>query len=185
MTQMRSFLALLVGTAAFVAAMLGYLSTQFTLLVFLGLVFAIRIQKDPFRGTAVARRRRAARRTNKWTAEVFEREETQETKVAFVLGDVGPSFAGNLPRTVPHADEGGASTTCDMRVVESSNRTVFRVQFGSASSERRSCGRRGPRVVFLPVGGCTSTWTRRFRLITLVMRQDASISRGCSRIALR
>lgn len=45
MTQMRSFLALLVGTAAFAAAMLGYLSTQFTLLVFLALVFAIRIQK--------------------------------------------------------------------------------------------------------------------------------------------
>jgi len=45
MTQTRNFLALLVGTAAFAAAMLGYLSTQFTLLLFLALVVAIRIQK--------------------------------------------------------------------------------------------------------------------------------------------
>lgn len=45
MTQTRNLLALLVGTAAFAAAMLGYLSTQFTLLLFLALVVAIRIQK--------------------------------------------------------------------------------------------------------------------------------------------
>lgn len=55
--------------------------------------------------------------------------------MVFVLGDVGPSFAGNLSRTVLHSDVHGTSKTCGLCVVEACIRTVVGVQSASNSAD--------------------------------------------------